>query len=297
MTTNLANEEKKWAAFLSVLSAFVLTTLKIAVGLMTGSLGVLAEAAHSALDLLAAAVTFFAVHISSKPADKTHTYGHGKVENLSALFETLLLLVTCFWIIHEAFDRLFYTAVQIDASIWAFAVMIISVIIGYFNARNLYAAAEKHKSQALEADALHFSSDIWSSGVVIVGLFGVKVAEWVPSLHFLDKADAIAALGISAIVIYVSIELCNRACHGLLDSAPKGVAEIIEKEVNSLANVENCHNIRVRYSGSKLFVDIHVDMDGLMSLNEAHSLTELIEKTIQDKYPDADVFVHPEPKN
>ena len=201
-----------------------------------------------------------------------------------------------FWIIHEAFDRLVKADVQIDASIWAFVVMIISVIVGFYNARNLYAAAQKHNSQALEADALHFSTDIWSSLVVIVGLFGVKLADWFPSLSYFNKADAIAALGISAIVIYVSIELCYRSIHGLLDSAPKGVAGTIKKEVDELPNVENCHNIRVRYSGSKLFVDIHVEMDGTMLLKEAHALTELIEKTIQDKYPDADVFVHPEPK-
>jgi cation diffusion facilitator family transporter len=296
MEDTVAVQEKKWAALTSVMAAIGLTTIKIVVGLLTGSLGILAEAAHSGLDLLAAVMTWFAVHFSSKPADRTHHYGHGKVENLSALFETLLLFATCFWIIHEAIDRLFYKSIAIDASIWAFVVMIISIVVDYYRSRNLYAAATKHNSQALEADALHFSTDIWSSSVVLVGLFGVKLSEWFPQLDFLTHADAVAALGVSIIVIFVCVELSKRAVHGLLDAAPQGVAETVEREVNALPNMENCHNVRVRYSGAKLYVDIHVLMDGNLSLVDAHALTEKIEKTIQDKYPDADVVVHPEPK-
>lgn len=296
MNETVAVQEKKWAALTSVIAAIGLTTIKIVVGIMTGSLGILAEAAHSGLDLLAAVMTYFAVHISSKPADRTHHYGHGKVENLSALFETLLLFATCFWIIHEAIDRLFYKSIEIDASIWAFVVIVISIVVDYYRSKNLYAAATKHNSQALEADALHFSTDIWSSCVVLAGLLGVKISDWFPQLDFLSQADAVAALGVSVIVIFVSVELSKRTVHGLLDAAPEGVAEVVEKTVDALPNMEHCHNVRVRYSGSKLYVDIHVDMDGNLPLKDAHALTEKIEKTIQEKYPDADVFVHPEPK-
>lgn len=296
MNNTVAVQEKKWAALTSVIAAIGLTTIKIVVGVLTGSLGILAEAAHSGLDLVAAIVTYFAVHFSSKPADQTHHYGHGKVENLSALFETLLLFATCFWIIHEAIDRLFYKSIEIDASIWAFVVMSVSIVVDYYRSKNLYATAIKHNSQALEADALHFSTDIWSSSVVLLGLLGVKISEWFPQFYFLAHADAVAALGVSAIVVFVCVELSTRTVHGLLDAAPKGVADVVEREVNALPNAQNCHNIRVRYSGSKLYVDIHVEMDGNMRLKDAHALTERIEKTIQKKYPDADVFVHPEPK-
>ncbi len=168
-----AEREKTSAALSSVVAAVALTTLKIIVGLLTGSLGILAEAAHSGLDLVAALVTFFAVRVSSKPADREHRYGHGKVENLSALFETVLLLITAVWIIYEAIQRLFFHPVAVEVSFWSFIVMAISIGIDYTRSRILYKAARAHNSQALEADALHFSTDIWSSSVVIfwVGVF------------------------------------------------------------------------------------------------------------------------------
>jgi cation diffusion facilitator family transporter len=170
--------EKRMAALNSVVAAIFLTGMKIVVGLLTGSLGILSEAAHSGLDLVAAAVTFFAVRLSSRAPDKRHTYGYGKVENLSALFETLLLLLTCVWIIYEAIRRLFFEEVEVEASIWAFIIMAISIVVDISRSRMLYRTARKYGSQALEADALHFSTDIWSSSVVIGGLFLVSLSEW-----------------------------------------------------------------------------------------------------------------------
>ena len=192
-----AAREKRAAALSSVVAAVGLTSFKIIVGMLTGSLGILAEAAHSGLDLVAALVTFLAVRISDRPADDEHRYGHGKVENLSALFETFLLLVTCVWIIYEAIQRLFYKEVAVEVSAWSFVVMIVSIGIDFTRSRVLYRAAKTHHSQALEADALHFSTDIWSSSVVIVGLLGVLISKAFPSLAFLEKADAVAALGVA----------------------------------------------------------------------------------------------------
>ena len=281
---------------MSVMAALGLTALKIVVGILTGSLGILAEAAHSGLDLVAAMVTYLAVRYSSKPADSGHLYGHGKVESLSALFETLLLLATCLWIIHEAIDRLFVKEVVVTAPVWAFLVMFISIVVDRYRSRNLYAAAQKYNSQALEADALHFQTDIWSSCVVILGLFCVKLGEWIPGISFIQSADAVAALGVAVIVIYVSVELLTRSVQGLLDAAPRGVAEKIQKEVEKLPGVIDCHRVRVRYSGPHLFVDIHVLMDGNLTLDEAHAITEQVEDSIQKKFTDADVSVHPEPR-
>ncbi len=290
-----AANEKRGAALSSVVAAIALTSFKIIVGIATGSLGILAEAAHSGLDLVAALVTYLAVRISDKPADTEHTYGHGKVENLSALFETLLLLVTCVWIIYEAVNRLFFKEVLVEANIWSFIVMITSIVIDYSRSRILYRAAVKYKSQALEADALHFSTDIWSSSVVIAGLIGVKVADVVPGWHFLAKTDSVAALGVAIIVILVSVQLGMRTIRGLLDTAPKGMADKVLNEVQSLPGVVDCHNVRIRYSGPTLFIDAHVLVDGGLSLEEAHSMTEVIEKAIHRIAPDADVTVHPEP--
>lgn len=290
-----ATKEKTEAALSSVIAAIGLTTFKIIVGALTGSLGILAEAAHSALDLVAALVTLFAVRISGKPADEEHLYGHGKIENLSALFETLLLLGTCVWIIYEAYQRLFVQHVEVEVSIWAFIVMAASIIIDVTRSRILYKAAKKHNSQALEADALHFSTDIWSSSVVIAGLFGVLLAKSVPALSFLKQADAVAAVGVAFIVIYVSVELGIRTVKGLLDSAPVEMVENITSIVNAVPGIIECHKIRVRPSGAHLFIDIHAVMDGTQTLEEAHKLTETIQAEIRKIAPGADITVHPEP--
>ncbi len=294
-TTGQADKEKNGAALSSVIAAIGLTTFKLVVGIATNSLGILAEALHSSLDLIAALVTLFAVRTSGKPADEQHHYGHGKIENLSALFETFLLLVTCIWIIYESIQRLFFKPVEVDPSIWAFIVMGASIAIDATRSRVLYRAARKYNSQALEADALHFSTDIWSSSVVILGLVGVRLAASFANLSFLGKADAVAAMGVALIVIYVSIELGSRAIQGLLDRAPAGLADKVSSAVEAIPGVADCHQVRVRPSGPELFIDVHVRLDKDQNLENTHALTEIIEATIRQQAPGADVTVHAEP--
>jgi len=286
--------EKQSAALSSVLAAVMLTGFKLIVGLMTNSLGILAEAAHSGLDLVAAFVTLVAVNVSARPPDLGHHYGHGKVENLSALFETLLLLLTCAWIIYESIRRLFFGSVHVDASIWAFVVMLVSIIIDYSRSGVLSRAAQKFKSQALEADALHFRTDIWSSAVVILGLILVRVGESYSGLH-LTQADSIAALTVAGIVIYVSVRLAKSTIHGILDHAPPGLREKIRESAQSIPGVYDCHDIRVRTAGPTLFVDMHVLLESKQSLEEAHRITEQIEAAVRHFAPEADVTVHAEP--
>lgn len=295
MNSVAGEREKRKVAAVSVAGAVGLTLLKIVVGVSTGSLGILAEAAHSGLDLIAAIMTLLAVWISCRPADSDHPYGHGKVENLSALFETLLLLATCVWIVHGAIQRLVSGTVEIEVTVWAFVVMAISIVVDVSRSRALYRAAHKYRSQALEADALHFHTDIWSSSVVIMGLGCVKVSEWFPSLGWMIHADAVAAIMVALIVVQVSFKLGMRTIHALLDTAPAGMERKIIDAAESLPGVENCHNVRMRYSGPRLFVDVHVLMDGHQTLQEAHDLTEEVERAIQEVAPDADVTVHPEP--
>jgi cation diffusion facilitator family transporter len=289
--------EKKSAAMSSVIAAVGLTGFKIIVGVATGSLGILAEAAHSGLDLIAAMMTFLAVRISGKPADRNHLYGHGKVENLSALFETLLLLLTCAWIIYEAIHRLSFHTIDLKVNLWSFTVMTTSIVVDASRSRILYRTARKYNSQALEADALHFSTDIWSSAVVILGLFCVKLSEWVPDLALLRQADSVAAMMVGLIVVYVSIRLGIRTIQALLDVAPSGLEKKIKSAVEALAGVTDCHSVRLRYSGPQLFVDIHILVDGNQTLKDAHNLTEEIERVIQKLVPNADVTVHPEPNS
>lgn len=292
----MAEQEKQGAALNSVLAASALVALKVVVGWLSGSLGILAEAAHSGLDLVAACITLLAVRAASKPADPGHAYGHGKVENLSALVETLLLLGTCVWIASESVHRLLESHPKVDASVWAFGVMVISIAVDISRSRMLARTAAKHRSQALEADALHFSTDIWSSAVVILGLVGVRLAEWSPQLAFLEKADSIAALMVAAIVIVVSGKLGLRTIQALIDASPAGVADRIKARVEAVDGVFDCHAVRVRHSGPVYFVDLHVTMDGEIPLHVAHDLTERVEKAVQELLPDADVTVHPEPK-
>jgi len=296
MTHTQAQKEKTTAALSSVIAAIGLTVFKVIVGIATNSLGILAEAAHSSLDLMAAMMTFFAVRVADKPADRGHPFGHGKVENISALFETLLLLATSGWIIYEAIHRLKAPEVHVEVSIWSFIVMGTSIIVDVSRSRMLYAAAKKHNSQALEADALHFSTDIWSSSVVILGLILVLVARWFPSLAFLEKGDAIAALMVAAIVVFVSGELGVRSIQALLDAAPKnGERDRIIKEITQMEDIADVHAVRIRSSGAGWFVDMHVTMNGRMSLNRSHALTEQIEGTVKEILPGADVTVHVEP--
>jgi len=295
MPYEAAKKDKRSAALSSVVAAVLLTTFKLVVGLLTNSLGILAEAAHSGLDLVAAAMTLFAVRYSDKPADKEHPFGHGKMENLSALFETLLLLGTSAWIIYEAVQRLFFVSVIVEASIWSFIVMGSSIIVDYTRSRILYKAARKYNSQALEADALHFSTDIWSSSVVILGLIGLTVARYVPGLDWMHKADSVAALVVALIVIYISAELGWRTISGLLDTAPKGLTEKIETAAVAIPGIVDAHAVRIRPSGAHTFIDMHVTMDGDCSLNEAHAATEAIERAIHKIIQPADVTVHVEP--
>jgi len=291
-----AGKEKRGVALNSVLAAAGLTSMKLVVGILTGSLGILAEAAHSGLDLVAAVVTLFAVSISGRPADPDHQYGHGKVENLSALVETLLLLLTCVWIVWEAIERIFrLKVVEVQVTYWSFIVMGISILVDVSRSRMLYRAARKHRSQALEADALHFSTDIWSSSVVILGLICMKAADFFPGLAVLKEADAIAAVVVALIVVWISIQLGTRTVQALLDAAPAGMRETITASVETMSGVIDCHHVRIRQSGAQSFVDIHITVDGKRTLEEAHKLTEDIEPVIQKLLPGADITIHAEP--
>ena len=291
-----AQKEKTSAALSSVIAAVGLTIFKTVVGLLTNSLGILAEAAHSGLDLAAAAMTFFAVRVADKPADKEHPFGHGKVESVSALFETLLLLATSGWIIYEAVHRLQAPQTHVAISIWSFIVMGTSIIVDVSRSRMLMAAAKKHNSQALEADALHFSTDIWSSSVVIIGLISVLLARSFPTLVWLEKADAVAALVVAVIVIFVSGELGVRSIQSLLDAAPKnGETNKIIETVTALKEVNDVHSVRIRPSGAGWFVDMHVTMNGNLTVFESHTVTEKIETVVRGILPKSDVTVHVEP--
>ncbi len=287
--------EKETIAMSSVLAGAFLTGLKLIVGVMTGSLGIISEAAHSALDLVAAFITFLAVRVSDKPADDEHRYGHGKIENLSALIETILLLVTCGWIIVEATKRLVCKEVHVEATVWAFAVMVISIVIDLSRSRALRRVAVKYDSQALRADALNFSADIWSSLVVLCGLGAVKLSATIPALAGLNRADSVAALMVAVIVILVSIRLGRQAVDVLLDSAPTGMVGQIQEAAAAVKGVLDSHKVRVRSSGNKRFIDLHVDVDRNLPFEKSHAISEEVEHRVESLIPNSNALVHIDP--
>jgi cation diffusion facilitator family transporter len=295
---DLSVKEKKSAAANSVLAALALTGMKLVVGLLTASLGILAEAAHSGLDLVAAFITFLAVRVSDRPADDDHPYGHGKIENFSALVETLLLVLTCGWIIYEAVVRIFVRHVEITPNAWAFLVVLVSIAVDISRSRMLYRAARKHHSQALEADALHFSTDVWSSTVVLVGLGLVWLGQHVlpRQAPILQKADAVAALGVAFIVLFVSYRLGKRTVNVLLDGAPDGLPKRIEELAAGVDGVIRTGQVRVRRSGPRVFVDMNVEVDRNLSFERTHAIAETVEAQIQTVAPGADVVVHTDPR-
>jgi cation diffusion facilitator family transporter len=284
--------EKRTVAGNSVFAAIALTSLKIVVGISTGSLGILSEAAHSGLDLVAAIVTFFSVRVSDRPADADHQYGHGKVENFSAFIETGLLLLTCVWIIYEAARRLFVHSVEIEPSAAAFAVMFFSIAVDWWRSRALGRIAVKYDSQALEADALHFSTDIWSSLVVIIGL-AVVLAGRKYQLPALQRADPISALFVAGVVVWVSSRLARKTIDALLDAAPAGVRSRILSAAADVDDVIDVDRVRIRRAGNRYFADLNVGLARNLTFQRAEQVVERVTAAVNRVLPDADVVVHP----
>src|SRR5262249_52095967 len=287
--------EKRHVARNSVFAAVCITVLKVIVGVTTGSLGILSEAAHSGLDFIAALITFFSVRVSDKPADADHQYGHGKIENFSAFLETGLLLLTCAWIIYEAVERLFFRKVEIQPSIAAFVVMFISIGIDVWRSRLLGRIAAKYDSQALEADALHFSTDVWSSSVVIFGLFLVLLGERY-GITWLKSADPIAALAVAAIVVYVSWRLARKTIDALLDAAPPGVRNQMIAAVKNVEGVLEVDRARIRRAGNHYFAELSVGLARNVTFQHSGQISESVTLAVQKVLPGADVTVRPVPR-
>jgi cation diffusion facilitator family transporter len=279
--------EKKRIALVSVGAALFLTSFKLIVGIITGSLGILSEALHSGLDLVAAVITFFAVRISDKPPDRDHHFGHGKVENLSAFVETILLFATCIWIIYEAVSRLMSGRTHIEVNFWSYLVVVSSIIVDFSRSRALMRVAKKHNSQALEADALHFSTDIWSSGVVLLGLICANFG--------LYTADSMAALAVASIILVVTFRLGKRSVNMLLDRVPDDVYEKLNGILGQIKGVEYFHDLRVRVAGADIFVEVNIHVRPQLDVHQSHEIATKVEERIRAEVPRCSVHVHIEP--
>ena len=294
-STESMRAEKRGVAQNSVLAAVGITVLKLVVGLTTGSLGILSEAAHSGLDLVAAVLTLFSVGVSDKPADADHQYGHGKIENFSAFIETGLLLLTCAWIAYEAVQRLFYSHVTVEPTIAAFAVMGFSIVVDAWRSRRLKKIADKYDSQALAADALHFSTDIWSSSVVIAGLALVLAGRKL-QIGWLSYADPVAALFVAGVVVYVSWRLARQTIDALLDAAPMGVRAQMIDAVLGVDGVLEVDRARIRRAGNRYFADLSVGLRRNVTFQKSERVSQLVNEAVRRILPDADVVVHVVPR-
>jgi cation diffusion facilitator family transporter len=292
-------ERKSSAALFSVVAAALITTLKLATGLLTGSLGMLSEAAHSGIDLVAAAITLFSVRAADMPADDDHNYGHGKIESLSAFIETGLMLASSLWIIYEAIHRiLFHNHLSLPLSFWPFLVLALSMAVDYTRSRSLRRIAADTHSEALAADAVHFSTDIWSSLAVLLGLAATALGE---RLHLpqLELADPAAALVVAGIILSVSWRLARHTVDTLLDATPaqdgQTAAATRRKLIHELGGIDgvlSVNRLRTRRSGSGYFADLTLAMPRNLTFQRSEQITMAATEAVQRVLPSADVVVH-----
>jgi cation diffusion facilitator family transporter len=282
-------DQKENVALGSIVASAALTAAKATVGFASGSLAILSEAAHSLIDLGATVMTYFAVRISGRPADAEHHYGHGKVESIAALAETALLFVLSGVVIWEAVQRLFGGHPHaVEATVAAFAVIAVSIVVDFFRARLLYRVAHETASEALEADALHFGSDMWSSIAVLIGLGGVAFG--------LQWADSAAAMVVAVFVCVAGWRLGRHTIDTLTDTAPAGAAEKLRAIAARIPGVVGVERVRARPVGDKLFVEIGVAVSRTLPLDRVSAVKDNLVRAIRAEMPKAEVSVTTEPR-
>lgn len=282
------SREKQNTACLSIISNTTLVILKLVVGFYTGAVSIISEAAHSAVDLLAAVVAYYAVRQSGKPPDENHAYGHGKIENLSGAIEAVLIVLAAVWILYEAFEK-FKTAEVPEFIEYGLVIMLLSIALNYYVSSRLMAVAQKTESHALEADALHLRADIWTSVGVLAGLAIIKFT----GLAWLDPAIAIV---VAAIVFKAGYGMSKKSLYELTDIAlPPEEEEAIVNIVNQHPEVISFHRLRTRRSGSYRLIDMHLILDKNMHLDKAHAVCDQIEADIKCEFGLCDVIIHLEP--
>ncbi|MFZ0211206.1 MAG: cation-efflux pump [Candidatus Acidiferrales bacterium] len=289
-----AVRQKKLAALASMAAALVLLSLKIFLSVRTGSLGILSEALHSGLDLVAAVITFLSVRISDKPADADHTYGHQKFESFSAFVETSLLLLTALYIIWEALQRLLFHQALVRPGFLAIALLALMILIDATRARAISRVAARYPSEALEADALHFSTDVWSTAVVLIGIMAVWLGQRF-GIPWLRYTDPLAALAVAGVIIWVGSRLGRRTLDALLDVAPAGLHDRISAAAEKVDGVLGVDRVRLRRAGNHYFVDVTISVPRTTSIEEAHATSDRVERRIAEIVP-SDVVVHMEPR-
>ena len=283
----MSTSEKQQVALFSMFASALMAGAKLIAAFSTGSLGILSEAIHSVLDFGATIITWFAIRWSDQPPDDEHHYGHAKIESVAALIETGLLFVTTGWIVWEAVKRLMAEESHVEVTWWAAAIVAGSILIDFNRSRALNRVAQKTSSEALEADALHFSSDMWSSMVVLLGLGAVWMG--------IPAADSIAALVVSGFVGLAGWRLGARTLNTLLDRAPEGATEAVRAMVAGVDGILDVKSIRLRPSGATLFCSIVVEVPRTLPIDEIIALKETLHARVRQRYPNADITVTADP--
>ncbi len=287
--------EKRRVAMNSMLAAALMTVLKLVTGILSGSLGVLSDAAHSGLDLAGSAMTFFSVRLSDLPADEDHTYGHGKIENLSTIGEVILMAASSVWIVYEALLRIFVQSVEVRHSIWPVLVVLASIAVDFWRSRRLRAVALQTGSPALATDAFHFSSDMWSSAAVLIGL----AASWIGvrfGISWLVYADALAALVVALLILRLTIMLGLEAGGVLMDRIPAETRRTIMRDVAQVPGVIAIEQARVRRAGPNYFADMTLALPRRYTFEHTDALVQAAKLAVQRTLPDADVVIRTVPR-
>ncbi|MCU0473359.1 MAG: cation diffusion facilitator family transporter [Bacteroidales bacterium] len=275
-------------ARLSIISNTLLIIMKVVVGIMSGSVSIISEAIHSSMDLIAAFIAFISVKVSDTPPDSRHPYGHGKVENISGVIEALLIFLAAILIITEAVKKLAGGIYEFE-SIWiGSAVMFVSAIVNTYVSNRLYKVARETKSVALEADALHLKTDVYTSLGVAVGLILIMITG-------INWLDPIVAILVALFILKESYNLLSKAFSPLLDTAwGKDEIEVLEKRLDQIG--AKYHSLRTRVAGNYRFIDIHVEIPEKESVGDAHKYCDMIEDELMSVYENLSVTIHVEPK-
>jgi cation diffusion facilitator family transporter len=288
--------DKERVALLSVFSNSVLTLMKLAIGVISGSISIVSEAVHSGVDLLASVIAFISVRISGKPSDREHPYGHGKVENISGTVEAVLIFLAAGWIIWEASRRLIHPA-PLDNLGWGVGVMFVSSVANVVVSRMLMKVGKATDSAALIADAWHLRTDVWTSAGVMVGIALIWISEsLLPGAHF-HRIDSIAALVVAILIIRAAYRLTIEAGRDLLDvRLPEDEEELIRAHILGYRpEVYGFHKLLTRKSGATRFIEFHILVDSRMSVEESHRINDLMTEEIEEHLAGSHITIHVEP--
>jgi cation diffusion facilitator family transporter len=285
------------AARTSVYSNIFLTLIKLAAGAFTGSVSVLSEALHSGLDLAAAIMAWMAVRKSREPADADHNFGHGKYESMSGFAEGFLILVAVGLILWRAISLLISGRIEVHEPLIGAAVMGISAVVNVVVSRMLFRVSKQTDSVALEADAWHLRTDVWTSAGVLSGMAIIAVGSWL-GVHEVHHIDPVVAIMIAALIARAAVDICYRAYNHLVDrSLPDRDVAAIESLVSEhYPQLSGFHQLRTRQAGPERYIDLHLEVPGNESVEESHALCDHLEQDLRGLLPNAQIMIHVEPK-